>query len=263
MSLAEFDWNAEQGIATLTLNRPDVLNAIDVKLAQALRDVTRTLPDRRGLRCVLLRGAGRAFVAGGDLAAFAADDFAHTAELAGDILDAMHEVLETFARIDAPVLGMVQGVAAGAGLSLVAACDLVIAAQGTRFITAYDRIGSSPDCGATYFLTRILGARRTAQLYLTGETLEADEALRLGLINRVVPAEQLAEEGLKQAQKLAAGPTAAFGRFKRLTAASLDRELPAQLAAERAAFLEGTSTADFREGLTAFLQKRPARFTGA
>lgn len=261
MSLALLDWDPEHGVATLTLNRPEVLNAISVDVAQALRDQVRKLSGLAGLRCVVLRGAGRAFVAGGDLSGFAAD-FDRAAEVAADILDAMHEVLEIFAALDAPVLAAVTGVAAGAGLALVAACDLAIAAEGTRFITAYDRIGASPDCGSTYFLARVMGPRRSAQFYLLGETLDAAQALQSGLVSRVVPADRFEAESLALARQLAAGPTAAFGRFKRLISASLDRSLGEQLADEREQFMQGTRTTDFREGVDAFLAKRPARFTG-
>jgi 2-(1,2-epoxy-1,2-dihydrophenyl)acetyl-CoA isomerase len=261
MSLVLIDWDAERGIATLTLNRPEVLNAISVDVAESLRDQARTLPDRAGLRCVVLCGAGRAFVAGGDLGGFAAD-FDQAGDVAARILDAMHEVLQIFAGLDAPVLASVKGVAAGAGLALVAACDLVIAAEGTRFLTAYDRIGASPDCGSTYYLPRVMGPRRSAQFYLLGETLDTQEAQRLGLVSHRVEAGQLEAETAQLAAKLAAGPTAAFGRFKRLMASSLDRGLADQLAAEKEQFIAGSRTGDFREGISAFLQKRPAKFEG-
>jgi 2-(1,2-epoxy-1,2-dihydrophenyl)acetyl-CoA isomerase len=253
MSLVLTHIDTDLGIARITLNRPEVLNAIDVATAEALRDAARLVRAEPKVRCVIVRGAGRGFVAGGDLSGFA-QDFDHADRVADRILDAMHEAIETFCALDAPVIAQVHGVAAGAGLSLAAACDLVIAAEGTRFLMAYERIGASPDCGATYFLPRILGSRRAAQFVLLSETLDAAEAERVGLVNRVVPADRLEAEVEALAGRLAAGATAAYGRF--------NRGLADQLEAERVAFRDGTRTADFREGVGAFLGKRPAHFTG-
>lgn len=261
MSLVLTDVDTATGIARITLNRPEVLNALDVPTAEALRDAARAVRDDARVRCVILSGAGRGFVAGGDLAGFA-QDFDRAAEVADRILDAMHAAIEAFCYMDAPVIAQVHGVAAGAGLSLVSACDLVIAAEGTRFLMAYERIGASPDCGATYFLPRILGARRAAQFVLLSETLDAAEAERAGLVNRVVPADRLAAEAEEIARRLAQGATGAYGRFKRLAVASFDSDLGGQLEAERRAFRDGTRTQDFREGITAFLAKRPANFSG-
>lgn len=262
MSLANFELDPSTGVASLTVNRPDVLNAIDAALAEALRDAVREAAGTKPrLRCLILRGAGRAFVAGGDLSAFA-QNFDHAGAVADRILDSMHEVVETLGRLDAPVIAQVHGAVAGAGLSLMMACDLVFAAQGTRFMMAYDRIGNSPDCGASWFLPRLMGTRRAAQFVLLSEMLDAEQALDAGLVNRVLAPEVLADEVERTARTIAAGPTSAYGRFKRLLQHSLDQPLSVQLEAERVAFREGTRTADFREGVSAFLQKRPARFTG-
>lgn len=245
MSLVESALDETSGIATLTFNRPEVLNAIDVPLAQALNRAVLALRGDARVRCVLLRGAGRAFVAGGDLARFA-EDFDKAADVADELLDALHPVAETLRGIDAPVIAAVHGAVAGAGLSLMCDCDLVVAAQGTRFLTAYDRVGAAPDFGGTYFLPRVLGMRRAAQFLFLGETLDADAALAAGLVNQVVAADQLAATAEALARRIASGPTRAYGQYKRLVDRAFERELPAQLEAERAAFKAATKTADFR-----------------
>lgn len=261
MSLADRMLDEATGIVRITVNRPEVLNAIDVPTACAIRDAVLPLRGDAGVRCVILRGAGRAFVAGGDLARFA-EDFDRAADVADDLLDPMHTVVETLRAIDAPVIAAVHGAVAGAGLSLMCACDLAIAAQGTRFLVAYDRVGAAPDCGGSYFLPRVLGLRRAAQFMFLSETLDADAALQAGLVNRVVPADQLAATADELARRIAAGPTRAYGQYKRLADRAFESELSAQLEAERHAFKAATKTADFREGVSAFLSKRSASFTG-
>lgn len=261
MSLAELSLDATSGIATITINRPEVMNALNVPLAEALRDVALEIRDDARVRCVVLRGNGRAFIAGGDLASFA-KDFEVADKVADDLLNALHVLVETLRNIDAPVVASVHGAVAGAGLSLMAACDLVIAAQGTRFMIAYDRIGASPDCGGTYFLPRLLGRNKAAQLMFLSETLDADAALAAGLIYKVVAADALEASTAELATRLANGPTQAYGNYKRLVEKTYDRSLPEQLEAERNVFSANTKTADFREGVSAFLGKRPAQFKG-
>lgn len=261
MSLALRSFDADTGVATITVNRPDVLNALDVPTASAICEAVLPLREMPELRCVVLRGAGRAFVAGGDLSRFA-DDFDQAATVVHELLDALHPAILTLRAINAPVLGAVHGAVAGAGLSLMASCDLVVAAKGTRFVLAYDRIGAAPDCGGTWFLPRLLGPRRAAELMMLSPTWDADQALAYGLINRVVDADQLEAEAATLAAQLAQGPTLAYGHFKRLADASLSTDLGTQLEAERAAFTRGTRSADFREGVSAFLGKRPAQFQG-
>ncbi len=261
MALAELLRDPATGIATLTVNRPQVLNALDVPSARAIAQALAPLRGDSSVRCIVLRGAGRAFVAGGDLARFA-DDFDGAADVADELLDAMHAAVETLSGHDAPVLASVHGAVAGAGLSLMAGCDLVIAAEGTRFLLAYDRVGAAPDCGGTYFLPRILGPRRAAEFMFLGESWDAATALAAGLVNRVVPAAALAGETAKLAAKLASGPTRAFGMYKALAAQSYRTTLGEHLELERAAFKAATRTRDFREGVGAFLARRPMQFRG-
>jgi 2-(1,2-epoxy-1,2-dihydrophenyl)acetyl-CoA isomerase len=261
MSLVQLRLEDEGRIARLSLNRPEVLNAIDVPLARALNEQVQALARHDGLRCVVLEGAGRAFAAGGDLGRFA-EDFDRTGTVVDELLDALHPAILALQALDLPVLAAVQGAVAGAGLSLMAGCDLVVAAEGTRFVTAYDRVGASPDCGGTWWLPRLLGPRRAAQFYLLGETLDATQALSLGLVNRVVPAAELGAQSDAWARLLAAGPTRAFGHFRRLIRQAGQATLAEQMEAERAAFGAATRTQDFREGVSAFLSKRPPRFAG-
>lgn len=255
------DFDRASGIATLTLNRPEVLNAIDLPTAQALLEAAQALKADGRARCVIVRGAGRAFAAGGDMARFA-EDFSLAGNVADDLLDALIPSMVILRAIDAPLLASVQGAVAGAGLSLMAACDLVIAAEGTRFLTAYDKVGAIPDWGGTYFLPRKIGLQRTAQMFLLSEPMNAAEALNAGLVNRVVPAEQLAAVTEEWARKVAAGPTRAHGYYKRLAARTFDTELHTHLEAERVAFKTLTAGEDFREGVSAFLAKRAPNFTG-
>ena len=261
MTLAYCDFDTDSGIATITINRPEVLNAIDVPTAEALQDAVLQLQGKENVRCIVLRGEGRAFVAGGDVASFA-EDFDQTAEIVDQLLNALHPVITFLHDHPAPVVGSVQGAAAGAGLSLMAGCDLVIAAEGTRFLLAYNQIGASPDCGGTWYLPRVLGRRRTAELMYLGAKWDAKQALDYGLINRVVPAAELAQETALWAQKIASGPCRANAAFKRLADQSLDTPLAEQLEAERAAFKDATATADFVEGVSAFLEKRRPEFSG-
>jgi 2-(1,2-epoxy-1,2-dihydrophenyl)acetyl-CoA isomerase len=249
----------EAGVATVTLNRPHVLNALDAAMAQAFADAVGRIAADGSVRALLLRGAGRSFCAGGDVARFVEGDV--EAAIAA-IIDSLHAGLRTLDRLSIPSVVAVQGAAAGAGFSLAMACDLCIAADDAVFNMAYPKIGASPDGSATYRLPRLVGARKALELALLSETVPAAEAQSLGLVNRLVPAASLGDEAYALARKLADGPTQAYGRIKSLLAASLSSDLSQQLDAERAAFLDGSRTADFMEGAAAFLAKRRPRFEG-
>ncbi len=245
-------------VATLTFNRPVVLNAIDVPMARALRDASRQCACDRSIRAIVLCGAGNGFMAGGDLATLSADP----AQGASDLLDPLNEALTHFANMDAPLIAKVHGVAAGAGMSLMMQADFVVAAEKTRFNLAYINIGASCDVGASWFLPRQVGLRRALEISMLGETMQVDEALRIGLVNRVVPAAELDADVMALAHRLAAGPTVALGHMRRLMRSSLDRDLPEQLEAEKAAFLDCAQSRDFRSGVDAFFAKQPAQFLG-
>lgn len=259
--LVKIERSPQTGIARLILNRPEVLNALDVPLAEAFRDAVEEVAQDDRVRAIVLSGEGRAFVAGGDVAAFGSD-FSRSSEVVDALLDALHPALMRLRALDAPVIAAVRGVAAGAGLSLVLNSDLVIAEEGARFVVAYDKVGSAPDCGGTWFLPRKVGRAKAAELMFLGESLDTRQALAAGIVNRVVPVGELETATDDIATRVARGATRAFGQFKRLTDAALERPLAEHLEAERAAFLAGTQTADFREGVTAFLVKRKPDFTG-
>lgn len=246
------------GIGRLTFNRPDVLNAIDVPAARAFHDGVRNLVAEPGLRCIVLAGVGRAFVAGGDIAAFAADP----AGVVDELLEALHPAILALRAVPAPVLAVVQGAAAGAGLSLALGADLVIAGDRARFVIAYDRVGASPDCGGTWFLPRKVGRARAFEMMLLGEVLDAEAARAAGIVSIVTPAAELEQRADALARRVAAGPTGAYGRFKHLVDDALAAPLAQHLEAERAAFLASTATADFREGVAAFIAKREPLFKG-
>ncbi len=249
----------EAGVARLRMNRPQALNAINREMAAAFLRACETIAADPAVRVVHISGAGRAFMAGGDLAELQADP----QPVAADLIAGLHGGIRLLAQIDAPVVTQVQGAVMGGGLGATLACDLVVAAQGTRFGLAYPLIGASCDCSTSWALPRLVGLRKALELALLAEVIDADEALRLGLINRVVPAERIDAEVEALVQRLAQGPTRALGSIKRLMRASLETDLPTQLDAEARGFAACAVTADFREGVGAFLDKRPARFSGA
>lgn len=252
----------QDGVARIRFNRPEALNAIDQAMAEDLRAIFRELAGRQDLRVVLLSGQGTAFMAGGDLSRFRADK-ARAAETAQAIIQPLNEALVMLAAMPQPVVACVHGSVAGAGVSLMLAADLCIAATGTQFNLAYARIGASPDASASWSLPRVVGLRKALELTLLAETFDAEEALRLGIVNRVVPARSLDEETSIMARRLAAGPGFAYGQTKRLLRSSHEKTLQEQLDAELAAFSACAGTADFSEGLDAFFEKRRPVFRGS
>lgn len=246
-------------IAHLRFNRPQALNAIDASMATAFRQACEQIAADPHVRVVWMSAEGRAFMAGGDIAAMSADPVAVAAEL----IDGMHGGLRALATLDAPVVASVHGAVAGGGLGLVlGGADLVIAAEGTRFSVAYPLIGASCDCSTSWSLPRIVGLHRALELALLSDTIDADEALRLGLCNRVVPVAELEAASRALVERLAAGPTRAYGRLRRLVRASIDNTLHEQLDAEATNFRECAATDDFREGIGAFIAKRRPNFQG-
>ena len=248
-------------VTTVTLNRPAVLNALNHELAERLRTVFGELEADASVRCVVVRGAGRAFMAGGDIGGFHRS-LERIAETVGDMIDVYHDAVQILARMRKPVLGSLHGAVAGAGVSLALNTDLAIAADNTVFALAYTNLGTSPDGGSTFFLPRMVGLRRAMEIALLADRFDAAKALELGLVNRIVPEADLAAETAKLAERLASGPTAAYASTKRLLLGSFERELPGQLEAERAGFVGCAGTQDFAEGVNAFIGKRKPEFKG-
>jgi 2-(1,2-epoxy-1,2-dihydrophenyl)acetyl-CoA isomerase len=249
------------GIATIALNRPHVMNAMDGEMMQQLRPVTEAVEKDPAIRAVVLRGEGAAFMAGGDVAVF----HQHLAELPELIVTwgrEMHAAFLALRRMGKPVLASVHGAVAGAGFSLMCAADLAVAAADTRFTLAYANIGASPDGGSTYFLPRLVGYKKAMEMIMLPDRFDAETARQNGLVNWVVPNDKLAEETARIAQRLAAGPTRAFAEAKRLVNQSLDL-LDAQMEQELQAFSRCARGADLKEGVTAFVEKRKPVFKGA
>lgn len=246
-------------VALLRLNRPAALNALDPEMARLLAAEAAALSGDGSVRAVLLTGEGRAFMAGGDIAHLARDPGPPTADR---LIVNLHRALTLLARLPAPVVAAVQGAAAGAGFSLAMAADFVVAADDAKFTTAYAKIGASLDGSSSWTLPRLVGYRKAMELALLSPVIDAAEALRLGLVTKVVPAADLAAEATALARTLAAGPTHAYGRMKALLQASQQNGLESQLELERLLFGAGAATADFAEGTAAFLAKRKPDFQG-
>lgn len=246
-------------VARIVFNRPKVLNALDAAAAQGFLDACRSVAADPANRVVVIAGEGRAFMAGGDISAFVGPPDEVTARVRS-LIGPLHEGLEILAALPRPVIASLQGAVAGAGMSVALATDLAIAADNTVFTLAYARLGTSPDGSSSWSLPRLVGLRKAMEIALLSDTYDAAEALRLGLVNRVVPAASLAEETERLARRLAEGPTFAYGRIKALLRGSLDASLRDQLAAEGDAFCACVRTADFAEGVAAFLAKRPPEF---
>lgn len=250
-----------EGVASIRFQRPGVLNAIDVPTAIALRDAVWAAIGDAAVRVIVLSGEGRAFVAGGDLAYFR-DAGDNAPQAAAELIGPMHEAVLALADCRQPVLASLHGAVAGAGMSLAMAADLAIAADDAVFNLAYAKVGATPDCSASWTLTRLVGLRAAMEIALLADSLSASEALRLGLVNRVVPLGQLQDETARLAHRLAGAAPLASAGIKRLLREGLDRSLPEQLAAEQAAFVAGAATQDFHEALDAFFGKRKPVFQG-
>jgi len=248
------------GVAEIRFNRPERLNALDMELADGFADaVTRVTADA-SVKVVVVSAEGRAFVAGGDLAHFRRS--ADKAAAAAQLIDPIHAALKVLARSPQIAIGSVKGPIAGAGMSLALGFDLLVAADDATFNLAYARVAASPDCGGSWALPRLVGYRRALEIALLSETIDATEALRLGLVNRVVPRAALEDETAKLAARLAAGPAVAQANIKALMRQSLDREYAAQLDAESQGFAACASTVDFAEAIDAFFEKRKPNFAG-
>jgi 2-(1,2-epoxy-1,2-dihydrophenyl)acetyl-CoA isomerase len=241
-------------VVTITLNRPGVLNALDHPTALALHRAIESAAAVAGARAVVLRGAGRSFCGGGDVAAM----HAHRADLPAFIdkmIDAFHASVMALNRLHLPVIASVHGAVAGGGISLAFACDLVLAARGTRFVAAYPHLGAPADGGLSFRLTQCIGAVRAFEALTLNGAIDADEALRLRLVNRVVDADAADAEAQRWARQLAALPRQSVEELKQLVAVQSRDALEAQLGREKAAFLRCAATADFKARVAAFAQR--------
>jgi 2-(1,2-epoxy-1,2-dihydrophenyl)acetyl-CoA isomerase len=252
---------AEGAVARLTLNRPDKGNLIDQAMAEALVAAAQACDRDAAIRCVVLTGAGRFFCAGGDLGLFG-DAGARLPLVLSDLANTLHKAVACLARMRKPLLVLANGPAAGGGLSLALAGDVVLAARSAHFMTAYGTIGLSPDGGMSWLLPRLVGLRRAQELLMTNRRLTAEEAEAIGLVTRMVDDDVLEAEGAAVAAQLAAAPTAALAAARSLLLDSFGAGLEAQLAGEAAAIAMMGATDDSREGVAAFRERRPPHFTG-
>ena len=262
MSYETITLEVEDGLAHLTLNRPEAANALNPAMAADLRRAAVHLAHAPGVRAILLTAAGRVFCGGGDLGAFAQVDAAELPAFIDDLTIDLHAAVARLSRLEAPLVAAVTGSAGGAGMSLVSACDLVVAGESARFTMGYTKAGLVPDGTSSFYLARVVGLRRAMDLVLTNRTLSAAEAESWGLVNRVVPDDQVVGEATALARQLASGPTRALGLAKRVLYEGANSSLEAAMERESAAISSAATSEDAREGIAAFLGKRAAVFTG-
>jgi len=256
--MAEVETSRDGAVLTITLNRPDVLNAFDTNMHRALGAALKDARDG-AVRAVVLTGSGRGFCVGQDLTEFREA----SGDIAARLRENYHPNIRAIRALEKPVIAAVNGVAAGAGVSLASACDLRLAADTANFIPAFINIGLIPDSGGSYFVTRLIGAARAFEWFASGKKLTAAEAHAWGLVSEVLQTDGLASRVAELAGQLAELPTRGIGMTKRLLDAALGSTLEEQLEREAQLQAAATQTADFREGVAAFLEKRPPRFSGS
>ncbi|MDQ4143581.1 MAG: enoyl-CoA hydratase-related protein [Actinomycetota bacterium] len=257
------DYEVGDGVAVLTLNRPEVLNAFDDELGTEAVEAVRKASSDESVRCIVITGAGRAFSSGEDLGALAAGyEAGDVPALGRTLVDRYNPLIRAVQGAPKPVVAAVNGVAAGAGASLALACDFRIASEHAKLVLAFIKVGLVPDSGAVWFLANMVGTARAWELAATGSPVNGDEALRLGLFTKLVPADEFESSWRAFASDLAAGPTRAYVLTKRLVHGAPDRSLDDQLDEEVSAQTEAGGTADHLEGVQAFLAKRRPHFKG-
>lgn len=251
----------DRQVAVISLNRPDVMNSFHQEMHVELYDAMNRAAADPEVRCIVLRGNGKGFSSGADLKSVSVDEwdsFDHGAILR----DTYNRLVQRMAEIEKPILGSLHGPVFGAGLSIALGCDLRIAAANAKFSMAFIKIGLMPDAGSSFYLPRLVGLGRALEMAMLGTTLDAEEAWRIGLVNRVVPDEELEQATLQLARHLAQSPTVALGQMKRVFRQSFDHSLPDVLEAEARGQTICGKTEDHREGILAFLQKRQPEFKG-
>ena len=259
--------NELYGLVTITLTRSEALNAINVELANQLSAVLDDIYHDDSIRCVVLRAEGRFFMAGGDLPRFAEpikqNDEAKLLNEVNTLIESAHEAIRWIRYMNKPVVGLVPGGAAGYGLSLMLSCDFVVTQEDAVFTLAYSGLGTSPDGGSTFFLPRLVGMRKATELILLSEKFSGKDALEWGMVNKAVPADDMESTLNELVARLLSGPTFCYGNSKALINSSVSSSLSDQLEAESRSFRACALTDDFKEGVTAFVDKRKPTFKGS
>ncbi len=248
-------------VAWVTLNRPQAGNAIDLAMARALTEIATQCEADHSIRCVVLTGAGRIFCAGGDVGGFAAAGD-RVDVLLNELADTLHRAITRFARMEKPFLVLVNGPAAGAGLSLAISGDIVLCGRSAHFTAAYGALGLTPDGGMSWLLPRLVGLRRAQEIILTNRRIKAEEAAAIGMVTRLVEDDALADEGDKVAISLCRSAVGALGAARALLRQSFSSGFEAQLDREVRSIVSVGATAECREGLSAYFAKRPPNFQG-
>jgi 2-(1,2-epoxy-1,2-dihydrophenyl)acetyl-CoA isomerase len=263
MKLETALYEKDGDVALIRLNRPEALNALSLQLTRDL-DAAIRQAEGEGARSIVITGSGRAFCSGGDIREMRSmwETEGRIEAFLEEPLEALHGVIRRIRETPIPFIAAVNGICAGAGTNVALACDLIVASETAGFNEAFVKIGLTPDCGGSFFLPRAVGEKLAAELFMTGESVSAERAAQFGMINRVVPADDLMVDALLLAKKLAQAPTAAIGRIKRMLNASYSNSLQQQLALEHELQLESGRADDFREGVTAFFEKRQPSFSG-
>jgi 2-(1,2-epoxy-1,2-dihydrophenyl)acetyl-CoA isomerase len=257
MSTPTVDVETRGSVAIVTLNRPAQANTLNLQMGMDLLAAAMTCARSPAVRAVVLTGAGKNFCFGGDLHGMSAKGGADA--FLRELTSYLHAAISLFVRMDPPVIAAVRGTVAAAGIGLVAMADLAVAAESAKFTLAYTSVGLTPDAGTSFLLPRAVGARRAMELMLMNRVLTAQEALSWGLVNRVAADAKVLDEALAIAAQLAAGPTRAFGKVKRLVAQSLGG-FESQMVLEAETIAAQAASAEGAEGITAFLEKRPPAF---
>lgn len=261
-ALQTIDFRVEGGVATVCLNRPEARNAINLLMGQETLEVARRIAADSAVRAVLICGNGPSLTVGGDIAYFLSGRGQGFGDLFTTMITPFHQAFEVLSRVEAPIVTAAHGAVAGGGLGYVYAADIVVAAEGTKFVTAFAGIGLSGDGGGTWHLPKLIGPRRAAAAYLRNTPISAEEALQWGLINEIVPEDDLRRRATALAEELASGPTVAFGTMRALLRDGWRNDLLTQLAAETRGVARTGDTADAAGAIAAFAAKRPSSYAG-
>lgn len=264
--MADLEVSIAGGIATVTMNRPEARNALSMEMRRLMSEKFHELERDDSVRCVVLTGEGEHFMAGGDVKNM--HEYlksAKPAEIENYFVNRIHDlhpIMFSMRRMPKPIIAKVRGAAAGAGVSIAAACDLIVSADSAFYTLAYVHIGTTPDGSASFHLPRAIGIKRTLEMTLLGDRYTAQQMADMGLVNFVVPEADLDAETDKLARRLASGPTFVYGQAKKLMYRSLQNEFESQLQLEGETFAACAARQDYREGVAAFVEKRKANFTG-